>query len=123
MSSWYGYFQLDPHLIASIGFRRRLRSVEAYIETDSEVVGPVQSRASLFYRQMRGCGTTWVVHTLFSLPSALNVRRVRYVFNTVDGHSIAIVLSLDVRMTAGTYMLIYTTCIRSLDPLLMSLVR
>jgi predicted RNase H-related nuclease YkuK (DUF458 family) len=121
-TSWYGVFQLDPYVIASIGFKDRISNVSTYIGTDSGTMGPLYTKATMIYRTTdSGCGTSWIFYTVFSVTKALNLKNVTFIINTIDGYTIPIVLNIYSRVATGTYMLMYATCIRSTEPLLLVL--
>jgi len=121
-TSWYGVFQLDPYVIASIGFKGRISNVSTYIGTDSGTMGPLYTKATMIYRTTdSGCGTSWIFYTVFSVNRALNLKNVTFIINTIDGYTIPIVLNIYSRVATGTYMLMYATCIRSTEPLLLVL--
>jgi len=121
-TSWYGVFQLDPYVIASIGFKDRISNVSTYIGTDSGTMGPLYTKATMIYRTTdSGCGTSWIFYTVFSVNRALNLKNVTFIINTIDGYTIPIVLNIYSRVATGTYMLMYATCIRSTEPLLLVL--
>lgn len=110
---------LDPLIMASIGFLRRIRRCEVDIRS---VEGQtVTIPAFCTFKHRGGNIGTWYIDSIFSIPSNMQISTITFKIYTESGRIITVTISAVIVLFKGTYRLMYVSCVRSTDPIMLTI--